>query len=48
MTATEYVSVEKLADKESYMGVCDDINLGVSLIFSAIEYERLYGILHGS
>lgn len=39
VTATEYVSVEKLADKESYMGVCDDINLGVSLIFQLLNMK---------
>lgn len=33
VTSCEDVSVERHADKESYAGVCDDIKVGVSLIF---------------
>ncbi len=33
ITTTEDVSVERHAAKESYAGVCDDINVGISLIF---------------
>lgn len=33
ITTTEDVSVERHASKESYAGVCDDIKVGVSLIF---------------
>jgi len=33
ITTTEDVSVERHASKESYAGVCDDIKVGLSLIF---------------
>ena len=33
ISSTEDVSVERHAAKESYAGVCDDIKVGVSLIF---------------
>ena len=33
ITSYEDVSVERHADKESYAGVCDDIKVGISLIF---------------
>lgn len=33
ITTAEDVSVERHADKESYAGVCDDIKVGISLIF---------------
>lgn len=33
VSSCEDVSVERHADKESYAGVCDDIKVGVSLIF---------------
>lgn len=33
ITTTEDVSVERHAAKESYAGVCDDVKVGVSLIF---------------
>jgi hypothetical protein len=33
VTTNEDVSVEKHAEKESYAGICDDIKVGVSLIF---------------
>ena len=29
----EYMAIERHAEKESYSGVSDDVNLGVSLIF---------------
>lgn len=33
VTTNEQIEVEKHAEKESYAGVCDEINLGVTLIF---------------
>lgn len=33
ITSSEDVSVERHAEKESYAGVCDDIKVGISLIF---------------
>ncbi len=33
VTSTEDVSVERHAAKESYAGVCDDVNVGITLIF---------------
>ena len=33
LTTNEQVDVEKHAEKESYAGVCDEMNLGVTLIF---------------
>lgn len=33
ISSTEDVSVERHAEKESYAGICDDIKIGVSLIF---------------
>jgi hypothetical protein len=33
ITTNEQVDVEKHAEKESYAGVCDELNLGVTLIF---------------
>ena len=33
ITTTEDVSVERHAEKDSYAGVCDDVKVGVSLIF---------------
>lgn len=33
VTSGEDVSVERHASKESYAGVCDDVNVGISLIF---------------
>lgn len=33
ITSYEDISVERHADKESYAGICDDINVGISLIF---------------
>ena len=33
ITAHEQIEVEKHAEKESYAGVCDELNLGVTLIF---------------
>ena len=43
ITTTEDLTVEKHSDKESYAGVCDDINVGVSIIFflqNIIPYIR--------
>ena len=33
VTSCEDVSVERHADKDSYAGICDDVNVGISLIF---------------
>ena len=33
ITSTDDVSVERHAAKESYAGVCDDVNVGITLIF---------------
>ena len=33
ITTQEQIEVEKHAEKESYAGVCDELNLGVTLIF---------------
>jgi len=33
ITSTEDLTVERHADKESYAGVCDDMNVGITLIF---------------
>ena len=43
ITSYEDVSVERHADKESYAGVCDDVKVGISLIFylkNMIPYVR--------
>ena len=43
ITSCEDVSVERHAEKESYAGVCDDIKVGMSLIFylkNKIPYMR--------
>ena len=39
VTSTEYVTVEKQPDKSSYMGVCDEMNLGVSVIFQLLNMK---------
>ena len=48
VTATEFISIEKQPDKESYMAVCDDIDLGVSLIFQLLNMKDYmeYSIKH--
>ncbi len=33
ITSKEDITVERHADKESYAGICDDMNVGISLIF---------------
>ena len=41
ITTQENVIVEKHADKESYAGACDDLRIGVTMIFylqNGIEY----------
>jgi hypothetical protein len=50
ITTNEDVSVEKHAEKESYAGICDDVKVGVSLIFylqNVTEYinEKRIGAL---
>jgi hypothetical protein len=44
ISSYEDISVERHAEKESYAGVCDDMRVGVSLIFylvNMIDYKRL-------
>ena len=44
VSSNEDVTVERHAEKESYAGVCDDIKVGVSLIFylqNMVMYKRL-------
>ena len=33
ITSEEYIEIEKHSDKESYAGICDEIKVGVTLIF---------------
>ncbi len=43
ITTSEDLTVERHSDKESYAGICDDVNIGVSLIFylqNIIPYIR--------
>lgn len=47
VSSTEDVTVERHAEKESYAGVCDDIKVGVTLIFylqNIIPYKRLQAL----
>ncbi|MCD7709142.1 MAG: DUF3881 family protein [Clostridiales bacterium] len=53
ITTREVIDVEKHADKESYAGICDDLKLGVTLIFylqnaadylSEVHIGREYGM----
>lgn len=56
LTTREQIDVEKHADKESYAGVCDELNLGVTLIFylqNVAEYladycRRASGVNYGA
>jgi len=44
VSSYEDISIERHADKESYAGVCDEVRLGVSLIFylqNIIQYIRV-------
>ncbi|MCM1183920.1 MAG: DUF3881 family protein [Roseburia sp.] len=44
VSSNEDVTVERHAEKESYAGICDDIKVGVSLIFylqNMVMYKRL-------
>lgn len=44
VSSTEDVTVERHAEKESFAGVCDDVKVGVTLIFylqNIIPYKRL-------
>lgn len=43
ITSEEYIEIERHSDKESYAAVCDDIKVGVTLIFylqNAAEYLK--------
>lgn len=48
VTTREYVSVEKQSDKESYLGVCDEVNMGVSVIFQLLNMKDYmeYSLTH--
>ncbi|MBQ9142240.1 MAG: DUF3881 family protein [Lachnospiraceae bacterium] len=55
VTTYEDVSVERHAAKESYAGACDDINVGITLIFyvqNMIQYVKAYSCgqipMHGT
>ena len=44
VTSEEDVSIERHAEKESYAGICDDIKVGVTLIFymqNIVDYLRI-------
>lgn len=44
ITSEEDVSIERHAEKESYAGICDDIKVGVTLIFylqNIVDYIRI-------
>ena len=44
VSSYEDINIERHASKESYAGVCDDIRIGISLIFyiqNMIEYVRI-------
>ena len=47
VSSTEDVTVERHAEKESFAGVCDDVKVGVTLIFylqNIIPYKRLQAL----
>lgn len=47
VSSTEDVTVERHAEKESFAGVCDDIKVGITLIFylqNIIPYKRLQAL----
>ena len=51
ISSYEEVTIERHAEKESYAGVCDDVKLGVSLIFylqNVIGYLKRRNAGHGS
>lgn len=56
ITTREQIDVEKHAEKESYAGVCDELNLGVTLIFylqNVADYlaeysQRVSGVNYGA
>ncbi|MDE6912780.1 MAG: DUF3881 family protein, partial [Lachnospiraceae bacterium] len=55
VSSNEDVTVERHAEKESYAGVCDDIKVGVTMIFylqNIIPYKRLQAMgrlpVHGT
>lgn len=44
ISTTEYVEIEKHAEKESYAGICDELKIGVTLIFylqNVIDYLKV-------
>lgn len=44
VSSTEDISIERHAEKESYSGICDDIKVGVSIIFylqNVLEYIKM-------
>lgn len=47
ISSCEDISIERHFEKESYAGICDDIKVGISLIFylqNMIAYKRLNGL----
>lgn len=51
ITTEEKVEVEKHSDRESYAGVCDEVRIGVTLIFylqNVIEYLQESGAKNGN
>ena len=49
ISSYEDVTIERHMEKESYAGVCDDLKVGVSLIFylqNMIPYKRLQSLDH--
>ena len=48
VTLRDYVSLEKQSDKESYMGVCDEAHIGVSVVFQLLNMKDYmeYSISH--
>lgn len=47
VSSCEDITIERHLEKESYAGICDDIKVGISLIFylqNVIAYKRLNGL----
>ena len=42
ITTNEPVTVERYADKEAFAGACDDLRIGVTLIFYLTERCKIY------
>ena len=46
VTTKEEVLIEKHADREDYVGVCDEVNVGVSLIFHLLNMASYIDCIH--